>query len=102
MIETGHLAAFLALAASVVQTWYGLRGNRPMAARMAVSALCIMGISFFFLIIAFVASDFSVSLVAQNSHTLKPLIYKVAGTWGNHEGSMALWCLVVIGFSVAG
>ncbi|MEM6410109.1 MAG: heme lyase CcmF/NrfE family subunit [Pseudomonadota bacterium] len=73
-----------------------------MAARMAVSALCIMGISFFFLIMAFVASDFSVSLVAQNSHTLKPLIYKVAGTWGNHEGSMALWCLVVIGFSVAG
>ncbi|MEO0881504.1 MAG: heme lyase CcmF/NrfE family subunit [Pseudomonadota bacterium] len=102
MIETGHLAAFLALAASSVQTWYGLRGNRPMAARMAVSALCIMSISFFFLIMAFVGSDFSVALVAQHSHTLKPLIYKVAGTWGNHEGSMALWCLVVIGFSVAG
>ncbi|MEM7662016.1 MAG: heme lyase CcmF/NrfE family subunit [Pseudomonadota bacterium] len=96
------MAAFLALAASIVQTWYGLRGNRPMAARMAVSALCIMGISFFFLVMSFVASDFSVALVAQNSHTLKPLIYKIAGTWGNHEGSMALWCLVVIGFSVAG
>jgi len=102
MIETGHLAAFLALAASLVQTWYGLRGNRAMAARMAVSALTIMGISFFFLVMAFVGSDFSVALVAQHSHTLKPLVYKIAGTWGNHEGSMALWCLVVIGFSVAG
>ena len=102
MIETGHMAAFLALAASGVQTWYGLRGNRAMASRMAVSAFCMMAFAFFFLIIAFVASDFSVALVAKNSHTLKPMIYKIAGTWGNHEGSMALWCLVTIGFSVAG
>ena len=102
MIETAHMAAFLALAASVVQTWYGLRGFRPMASRMAYSAFAIMALSFLLLAWSFVSSDFSVSLVAANSHTLKPLIYKIAGTWGNHEGSMALWCLVAIGFAAAG
>ena len=44
---------------------------------------------------AFVVSDFSVRLVALNSHSAKPLIYKVAGTWGNHEGSMLLWMLIL-------
>ena len=44
---------------------------------------------------AFVISDFSVRLVALNSHSMKPLIYKVAGTWGNHEGSMLLWMLIL-------
>ncbi len=102
MIETAHMAAFLALAASVVQTWYGLRGFRPMASRMAYSAFAIMALSFLLLAWSFVSSDFSVSLVAAHSHTLKPLIYKIAGTWGNHEGSMALWCLVAIGFAAAG
>ena len=44
---------------------------------------------------AFVVSDFSVRLVAENSHSLKPMIYPVAGTWGNHEGSMMLWMLIL-------
>jgi cytochrome c-type biogenesis protein CcmF len=44
---------------------------------------------------AFVVSDFSVRLVAANSHSMKPLIYKIAGTWGNHEGSMLLWMLIL-------
>ncbi len=55
----------------------------------------LVGISFFFLSFAFVNSDFSVKLVASNSHTLKPLIYKISGTWGNHEGSMLLWVLIL-------
>lgn len=102
MIEIGHMAAFLALAASLVQTWYGLRGNRAMASGMAFSALGMMSLSFALLVWSFVTSDFSVVLVSAHSHTFKPLVYKIAGTWGNHEGSMALWCLVSIGFASAG
>ena len=102
MIEVGHMAAFLALAASMVQAWYGLRGNRAMAAGMAFSAFGMMSLSFGLLIWSFVSSDFSVALVSAHSHTFKPLVYKIAGTWGNHEGSMALWCLVSIGFASAG
>ena len=51
--------------------------------------------AFLALMHAFVVSDFSVRLVALNSHSAKPLIYKVAGTWGNHEGSMLLWMLIL-------
>ena len=39
--------------------------------------------------------DFSVLNIAENSHTLKPLLYKITGTWGNHEGSILLWCLIL-------
>ncbi|MFX8223153.1 heme lyase NrfEFG subunit NrfE, partial [Acinetobacter baumannii] len=46
------------------------------------------------LITLFVRSDMSVLLVAENSHSAKPLIYKIAGTWGNHEGSMLLWVTI--------
>jgi hypothetical protein len=53
------------------------------------------------LIHAFVVSDFSVANVAANSHTAKPLLYKVAGAWGSHEGSMLLWCLVLTGYGAA-
>ena len=102
MIEVGHMAAFLALAACLVQTWYGVRGNRAMASGMAYSALGLMSLAFGLLVWSFVVSDFSVALVSTNSHTFKPLAYKIAGAWGNHEGSMALWCLVSIGFAAAG
>jgi cytochrome c-type biogenesis protein CcmF len=98
MIEAGHFAAFLALALSLAQGIFGLRGERRLAGLAAISAFGLMALSFLTLINAFVTSDFSVALVANNSHTLKPLVYKIAGTWGNHEGSMALWCLVTIGF----
>ena len=52
-------------------------------------------ISFFSLILSFVVSDFSNETVFNNSHTTKPLFYKIAGTWGNHEGSLLLWLLVL-------
>jgi len=102
VIEIGHFAAFLALAASLLQTWYGLRGDRAMAAGGAYAAMITMVIAFGLLVVSFVNSDFSVRLVAMHSHTLKPLFYKISGAWGNHEGSMALWCMVTIGFAVAG
>lgn len=102
MIEIGHYAACLALAASLLQTLYGLRGERAMAAGGAYAALMMMVLAFAMLVMSFVNSDFSVKLVAEHSHTLKPLFYKIAGTWGNHEGSMALWVLVTVSFAVAG
>ena len=52
-------------------------------------------VSFFGLILSFVSSDFSNETVFNNSHTTKPLFYKIAGTWGNHEGSLLLWLLVL-------
>jgi len=55
-------------------------------------------LSFFALIISFVTSDFSNETVFNNSHSLKPLFYKISGTWGNHEGSLLLWLLVLTFF----
>ena len=52
-------------------------------------------VSFFGLILSFVNSDFSNETVFNNSHTTKPLFYKISGTWGNHEGSLLLWLLVL-------
>ena len=56
-------------------------------------------ICFFTLIAAFIISDFSLITVYQNSHSLKPLFYKIAGTWGNHEGSLLLWAIILTIFS---
>ena len=55
-------------------------------------------LSFFSLMFAYVVSDFSISNVYQNSHSAKPLLYKITGVWGNHEGSMLLWVLVLVFF----
>jgi len=54
--------------------------------------------AFFTLMFAYVVSDFSILNVYQNSHTAKPLLYKITGVWGNHEGSMLLWVLVLVFF----
>ncbi len=56
-------------------------------------------ISFFTLIAAFIISDFSIITVYQNSHSLKPFFYKISGTWGNHEGSLLLWVIILTIFS---
>ena len=56
-------------------------------------------VCFFVLITAFVISDFSLISVYQNSHSLKPLFYKISGTWGNHEGSLLLWLIILTVFS---
>ncbi|MAB10697.1 heme lyase CcmF/NrfE family subunit [Hyphomonas sp.] len=101
MIEAGHFAAFLALGATLAQTIFGLKGDRRWAGMAAVTGFGLMAFSFLTLVYAFAVSDFSLQLVANNSHTLKPMLYKVAGTWGNHEGSMALWALVTLAFGAA-
>jgi cytochrome c-type biogenesis protein CcmF len=106
--EIGLLALCLALALALVQAGTGLAGTRDDAslARSTASASAIglfvfMALSFGALITASVTDDFSIANVAQNSHTLKPLIYKISGVWGNHEGSMMLWVLVLSIYAAA-
>ena len=63
-------------------------------------SLFFMCLSFFALMFAYISSDFSNFNVFQNSHSSKPLLYKIAGTWGNHEGSMLLWLLIMSLYNV--
>ena len=100
--ELGQLALCFALALALVMAAAGLAGTRPdatsarrVATSSAMGMLVFVGLAFATLTYAFIVSDFSVALVANNSHTLKPLIYKISGVWGNHEGSMLLWVLVL-------
>jgi cytochrome c-type biogenesis protein CcmF len=106
--ELGAFALALALALSIVQAVLSALGGRRRAPALtaagegaAFAAFLATAIAFACLMHAFVTSDFSVSNVAANSHTAKPLLYKVAGTWGSHEGSMLLWCLVLTGYGAA-
>ncbi len=108
--ETGHYALILALAVAIVQTALPLIGARlrdPQLAAIAVPAaqmqFALVAIAFIALTIAYVTSDFSVLNVWRNSHSAKPLLYKISGVWGNHEGSMVLWVLILalFGASVA-
>src|ERR1700760_4174841 len=77
----------------------GARATAGLARQIAHGAtmglLVFVALAFGTLVYAFVTSDFSLALVANNSHTLKPLVYKISGVWGNHEGSMVLWVLVL-------
>ncbi|HVY83851.1 MAG TPA: heme lyase CcmF/NrfE family subunit [Caulobacterales bacterium] len=96
--ELGLFAAILALTLCLAQGVLGLsfaraRVSAAAAACAQMAALMVL-VAFVCLITAYVRSDFSVAVVAANSHTDKPLIYKIAGAWGNHEGSMLLWCFV--------
>ena len=98
--EIGQLALCLALALSFVQSVAGLIGVRSTQARAianssALGMFVFTVLAFGALEYAFITSDFSIVVVANNSHTLKPMIYKVTGVWGNHEGSMLLWVLVL-------
>jgi cytochrome c-type biogenesis protein CcmF len=105
--EIGHYAVALAFIFSVAQgaiPLWGAYKNNPLLMNFAVPTarfqFIFVLLAFVCLIISFVESDFSVALVAQNSHTLKPLIYKISGVWGNHEGSMLLWILILALFGL--
>ncbi|WP_338548335.1 heme lyase CcmF/NrfE family subunit [Roseovarius phycicola] len=100
--ELGHFALILAFCVAIFQMIVPLVGahNRwsswmATAEPAANLQFGLTALSFAALTYAFVTSDFSVQLVAQNSHSLKPMLYKVTGVWGNHEGSMLLWVLIV-------
>jgi len=100
--ELGHFALWLAAAAALLQSiapTVGLWRNQDALFGLAVPAALAQGVftllSFAALTWAFVVSDFSVALVATNSHTMKPDMYLFTGVWANHEGSLLLWVLVM-------
>ena len=106
--EFGHFVLVLAFAVAGVQAVAPLVLARAdvgralsVAARAAMAQLVLVSLSFIALTYAFVVSDFSVALVVANSHVAKPLIYKIAGVWGNHEGSMLLWVLIIAAYGAA-
>ncbi len=89
--ETGHFALVLALAAALAQTAFA---RSPAAAtRAAYIQFALLALAFLVLAAAFLRSDFSLALAAAHSHSTKPIAYKLSALWGNHEGSMLLWCL---------
>jgi len=102
IVELGHFALLLAACVTLVQMIVPMVGAHKgwtswmaFAAPAATEQLMLMAFSFCALTYAFVVSDFSVQLVVNNSHSLKPMLYKVTGVWGNHEGSMLLWVLIL-------
>lgn len=106
IIEIGHYALVLALATALIVSVLPVIGARrgdiammTLAPTGSLVLFALVAFSFGVLTWAYVVSDFSVSNVWENSHSLMPLIYKFSGVWGNHEGSMLLWLLILVFFS---
>ena len=107
--EVGHFALILALAVALLaQTVLPLVGSfRGQAAWVALARPAawvhfgLLAVAFGCLIHAFVTSDFSVLLAAEHSNTALPVYYKVTAVWGNHEGSILMWALILAGWTVA-
>ena len=102
IVELGHFALVLALAVALIQASLPMIGaQKRWSSWMAVgepaatAQFLLIAVAFGALTYAFVTSDFSLRLVVNNSHTDKPMLYKVAGVWGNHEGSLLLWVLIL-------
>ena len=100
--ESGHYALVLALGLALIQSIVPLIGARlrddalmNVARSTALAQLLFVGASFVALVMLHVNSDFSVANVYENSHSMKPLLYKITGVWGNHEGSMLLWVSIL-------
>ena len=106
--EIGQFALILAFATALYQStvpMYGAwRGDQRLMAVGPVAAMlqvALIAISFVCLTQSYIVSDFSVENVYMNSHSDKPLIYLISGVWGNHEGSMVLWVLILAAFGSA-
>ena len=106
--EIGYFAVLLAFFVSMTQSAMPFvaarRSDLAVAAfvdQAALAQFMFIVVAFASLIYAFVTSDFSVEVVTANSHTAKPLLYKISGVWGNHEGSMLLWVLILSLFGAA-
>src|ERR671936_2645620 len=100
--EFGHYALVLALALALVEASVPMVGARKndsvlmaVAGSTALAQFVFVAAAFGALTAAYVGSDFSVLNVFQNSHSAMPLIYKFTSVWGNHEGSMLLWVLIL-------
>ena len=106
--EIGHFALILALVVAIVQGTLPMigaaqgRANWMAVARPAAQLQFLLVLTAFLALMqAYIISDFSLANVAQNSHSAKPMLYKVTGVWGNHEGSMLLWILILALFGAA-
>ena len=106
--ELGHFALVLATGVALFQflvpLWGAHTGNRQLmqsGVSAAVVQLLLILASFAALTHAYLVSDFSVQNVFENSHSAKPLLYKISGVWGNHEGSMLLWVLILALYGAA-
>ncbi len=106
IIEIGHYALILALATALVVSVVPVIGARRLDRAMmdlasvgSLAMFALVAFSFGVLTYAHVVSDFSVANVWENSHSLVPLLFKLSGVWGNHEGSMMLWLLILVLFS---
>src|SRR5438552_9618863 len=102
LVEIGHFALVLALLVALVQGTVPLMGasvrSRPLMDLAQAAALLQFGLvalAFAVFMHAHIGSDFSVRNVFENSNTAKPMLYKVTGVWGSHEGSMMLWVLML-------
>ena len=100
IVELGHFALILAFMVAALQTVLPMIGAQrrdavlmSIAGPAAVAQFLLIAVAFGALIHAYVTDDFSLKIVVGNSHTMQPLLYKVAGVWGNHEGSLLLWVL---------
>ena len=105
IIEIGHFALILAFVLSVLQSvvpvWGAVKSDRRLMAvapPVAGMQFLLVGIAFAALMQAYMVSDFSVVNVIENSHSAKPTLYKITGVWGNHEGSLLLWVLILVLF----
>jgi len=106
--DIGRFCLILALIITAVQVVTGLWGARrqsgvlmAVTSSAATAQFVFIGLAFALLIWLFAASDFSVMVVAANSATIKPMFYKITSAWGNHEGSMLLWVLILAFFGAA-
>jgi cytochrome c-type biogenesis protein CcmF len=100
--ELGHFALVLALGLGLIQSIIPIIGAQRrdgslmrLAGSTAIAQFAFVALSFLALIICYVTSDFSVATVYENSHSMMPLVYKFTSAWGNHEGSMLLWVLIL-------
>ncbi len=106
--EIGHFALVLAFAVALVQGSLPMLGAArgradwmALARPAAVLQFVFILVAFLALMQAYVVSDFTVLNVVRNSHSTKPMLYKISGVWGNHEGSMLLWVLILALFGAA-
>ena len=100
--ELGHFALVLALGLGLIQSIVPVMGVHRrddslmrLASSTALAQFVFVALSFFALTVCYVMSDFSVATVYENSHSMMPLVYKFTSVWGNHEGSMLLWVLIL-------
>jgi len=104
--KTGNLLLFFNIFLSISIIYFSfqnLRDGKKLINRnifkICLSQSTLIIACFFTLVFAFIVSDFSLITVYQNSHSLKPIFYKISGTWGNHEGSLLLWVIILTIFS---